>query len=267
MIAICAIMCGADTWQEMEEFGKEKEHWFKRFLKLQSGIPSHDTFYRLFCLLAPETFQACFTQWVKSAFSPSQTNNDDIIPIDGKAIKGSRGKGKGKRAVHLVSAWSTQLGLVVGQKAVDKKSNEITAVPELLQSLDLRGCLITADALHCQKLIAETCITEGAHYLLAVKGNQELLHKDIGATVEDYWSETPVDTVSDRFFEQENHGHGRYEHRRCWIFNDLSLLSTGDQWPGLAQFGVIQADRTEKNETTTAFRYYITSQTMTAEQI
>ena len=169
MIAICTIMCGGESWEDMAFYGQEKYDWLKTFLELPNGIPSHDTFYRVFCLLDPEAFQACFVRWVKSAFPDAlpEDSKTDIVPIDGKAIKGSRGKGKGKRAVHMVSAWSHRLGLVLGQTKVDSKSNEITAVPELLEALDLKGALITADAISCQKSIATTCIEQGADYLLA----------------------------------------------------------------------------------------------------
>ena len=189
VIAVCAIICGADTWAEMQEFGEEKEDWFRSFLELPNGIPSHDTFYRTFCMLNPDKFQECFTRWVKSAYPEALDMPDgdtEIIPIDGKAIKGSRGKGKGKKAVIMVSAWSSRLSLVLGQKKVDKKSNEITAIPQLLEAIDLKGCMITADAISCQKSIAETCITQEADYLLAVKGNQKTLHSDIQTAVEEH---------------------------------------------------------------------------------
>ena len=156
---------------------------------------------------------------MRSAFPEALDTPDDdthIVPIDGKAIKGSRGKGKGKRAVHIVSAWSSKLSLVLGQKKVDKKSNEITAVPDLLSAIDLAGCLITADAMSCQKTIAETCVAEGADYLLAVKGNQKNLEEDIQNHIEDHWKSHSVDTLSENFHEESNHGHGRDEYRCCW---------------------------------------------------
>lgn len=269
VIAICAILCECDTWEDMEEYGIDKEEWLSEFLELRNGIPSHDTFYRAFCALDPDEFQKCFTQWVRSAFPDTLVNENGethIVPIDGKAIKGSRGKGKGKRAVHLVSAWSTRLSLVLGQKKVDEKSNEITAVPELLNAIDLKGCMITADAMSCQKTIAETCIAKEADYLLAVKGNQKKLEKDILAHVEQHWKTSPQDTPSDTFFEDRNKGHGRDEYRCCWVFNNIEVLSGHDEWAGLKQFCVVQADRTIKGIATTALRFYITSKELTAEQ-
>ena len=270
VIAVCAIIGGADTWEEIQEFGEDKEDWFRTFLELPHGIPSHDTFYRVFCLLNPDTFQACFTRWVKSVYPDTlelPDNGADIIPIDGKSIRGSRGKGKGKKAVHMVSAWSTQLSLVLGQKKVDKKSNEITAIPELLEAIDLKGTMITADAISCQKSIAETCVGQEADYLLAVKGNQKTLHNDIQAAVEEHWNKNPEEAVSDTFFEHQNTGHGRREYRCCWTFDDLSSLSTLDEWAGVRQFGAIQADRIINGKATTAIRFYISSKTMTAKEM
>ena len=262
MIAICAIMSGGESWEDMALYGKEKIQWLKTFLELPEGIPSHDTFYRVFSLLNPETLQDCFTHWVKSAFPealPADDSDIDIIPIDGKAIKGSRGKGKGKRAVHMVSAWSHRLGMVLGQKKVDTKSNEITAIPELLEAINLKGALITADAISCQKSIASTCIEQGAAYLLAVKGNQPTLQQDIERVIEEHWEHQPGDIPSDSFAEQENTGHGRREYRCCWVFDDIEQLSTREQWQGLKQFGVVQADRIINGKATTALRLYITN--------
>lgn len=197
VIAVCAIIANADTWEDMQEFGVEKEEWLRTFLKLPHGISSHDTFYRTFCLLDPDKFQDCFTRWVKSAFPEAMDipgDENDVVPIDDKTIKGSRGKGK--RAVHIVSAWSSKLSLVLGQKTVDKKSNEIIAAPDLLAAIDLNGCLITADAMSCQKIIAETCIAEGADYLLAVKGNQKHLKREIQNNIEQHWKNHPQDTLN-----------------------------------------------------------------------
>ena len=269
VIAICAIICGADTWEEMEEYGEEKEDWLRTFLELPHGIPSHDTFYRVFCMLDPDKFQESFTRWVRSAYPEALDIPDgdaEVIPIDGKAIKGSRGKGKGRKAVLMVSAWSTKLSLVLGQKKVDSKSNEITAIPQLLEAIDLKGCMITADAISCQKSIAETCISQEADYLLAVKGNQKTLHNDIQTAVEDHWNKHSKEPVSGTFFEHENKGHGRHEYRCCWVFDDLSAISTADEWTGIKQFSVVQSDRTIDNKATTALRFYISSKAMTAEE-
>lgn len=268
IIAICAIMSGAETWEDIESYGHDKKDWLCTFLELPHGIPSHDCFYRIFCVLDPEALEVCFIRWVKSYFPmalPLGESQTDIVPIDGKTIRGSRGKGK--RAVHMVSAWSSRLRLVLGQKKVDTKSNEITAVPELFEIIDLKGALVTADAISCQKSIAAKCIEKEADYLLAVKGNQETLQNDIQAVVESHWEQNPVDQPCDNFAEQRNTGHGRHEYRCCWVFNDLTLLSTHTEWEGLKQFGVVQADRTIDGKATTALRLYITSKAMTAEEM
>ena len=270
VIAVCAIIADADTWADIQEFGDTKEDWFRTFLELPNGIPSHDTFYRTFCLLDPDKFQDCFTRWVRSAFPEALDIPDDethIVPIDGKAIKGSRGKGKGKRAVHIVSAWSSRLSLVLGQKKVDKKSNEITAVPDLLAAIDLKGCLITADAMSCQKTIAETCIAQDADYLLAVKGNQNNLEEDIQNHIEAHWNRHPTDEPSENFYEEFTRGHGREEYRCCWTFKDLEALRDYELWEGLKQFGVVQSDRTINGKVTTALRFYICSKEMSAKDM
>ncbi|WP_422468713.1 ISAs1 family transposase [Endozoicomonas sp. ALC013] len=269
MIALCCIMSNGESWEDMESYGKKKFGWLKTFLALPNGIPSHDTFYRVFTHLNTASFQKCFLRWIKSAFPDALPEGEytDIIPIDGKSIKGSRGKGKGKRAVHMVSAWSHRLGLVLGQQKVDSKSNEITAVPTLMEALDMQGALITADAMSCQKSIASTCIEQGADYLLAVKGNQETLQKDIQEAVEKHWELNPKDELSDVFAEQENKGHGHHEYRCCWVFTDLNLLSTHAEWQGIKQFGVVQADRTINNKVTTALRFYISSKSMSAHEM
>ena len=159
----------------------------------------------------------------------------------------------------MVSAWSSRLSLVLGQKKVDKKSNEITAIPQLLEAIDLKGCMITADAISCQKSITETCIRQEADYLLAVKGNQKTLLNDIQTTVKDHWDGCSEEPISDTFFEHKNKGHGRYEYRCCWVFSDLSALSTAGEWAGIQQFGVIQSDRTIDGKASTALRFYISS--------
>ena len=270
VIAACVIIANADTWQDMEEFGKEKEDWLRTFLELPHGIPSHGTFYRTLCLLDPNKFQECFTRWVKSAYPEALHIPDegvDVEPIDGKAIKGSRGKGKGKRVVHIVSAWSSKLSLVLGQTRVDKKSNEITAVPALLAAIDLTGCLITADAMSCQKKIAEACVAEGADYLLAVKGNQKNLEEDIQKHIDQHWENHPEDALSDTFHAESSCGHGREEYRCCWAFSDRDVLRDYEAWDGLKQFGVVQSDRTINGIATTALRFYICSKEMTAKDM
>ena len=175
-IAICAVICGADSWVAIEEFGVAKHAWLQQFLALPNGIPSHDTFGRVFAALDATQFQQGFLRWVRAVW-PSDTG--EVVALDGKTLCGSHDRGVGKDAIHLVSAWASQRRLVLAQRTVDTKSNEITAIPEVLRVLDLEGCTVTIDAMGCQTAIAKQVVQQGANYVLAVKENQEQLHGDV----------------------------------------------------------------------------------------
>jgi predicted transposase YbfD/YdcC len=176
VISICGTLCGCDGWVEIEEFGKAKEEWLKRYLELPDGIPSHDTFGRVFSLINPEEFKMCFLGWVREI---SQKIDKEIIAIDGKTVRGSQDRINNKSAIHIVSAWASENGLVLGQQVVDEKSNEITAIPELLKILEIKNCIVTIDAMGCQKEIAEKIIESGADYVLAIKGNKGEFYEDV----------------------------------------------------------------------------------------
>ena len=180
VIAICGVICGADDWVAIEEFGNAKLEWFESFLKLEHGIPSHDTFGRLFARLVPEEFERCFLSWVRAA---CQKVGGDLISIDGKTLRHSYDREDPKAAIHRVSAWSAQNHVVLGQLKVDAKSNEITAIPQWLDLLDTAGCTVTIDAMGCQREIAEKIRTGGADYVLALKGNQGTLREDVQLTL------------------------------------------------------------------------------------
>lgn len=169
VIAICAAICGADSWTDVELFGKSKYKWFKQSLKLPHGIPSHDTFGRVFALLDTEQFQACFVEWVSAI---SEVFQGQIVAVDGKTLRRSHDKATGKEAIQIVGAWAAQNRLVLGQMKVDERSNEITAIPELLALLEIAGCIVTTDAIGCQKTIAQTIVDQDADYVLALKENQ-----------------------------------------------------------------------------------------------
>ena len=265
VIAVCAVLCGVETWEGIAEFGRKKQDWLSSFLELPHGIPSHDTFYRLFCLLDPEVFEVCFTRWITDTLRHFTGDGLDIIPIDGKCLRGSRSKSK--KAINLVSAWSVRSGIVLGQRKVDDKSNEMTAVPELLKSICLKGCLITTDALNCQKDIVKTCVKQGGHYLLPVKRNQKNLHKQITAAAEDWWENHPDFEPGFHYAESREKGHGRTELRMAWILDGLSSIPEAKKWQGLQQVGMIQRDRQIGYTVTTEVHYYIMSQQHSAAEL
>lgn len=177
VIAICGVICGADSWVEIEEFGKAKQEWLKGFLDLATGIPSHDTFGRVFACLSAFHFQACFRSWIEAVFGAT---GGQVVAIDGKRVRGSYDRGSSKAAIHRVSAWACANRVVLGQVKTEEKSHEITAIPELLKLLELKGCIVTIDAMGCQKEITAQIIDQGGDYVLALKGNQGQLHEDVG---------------------------------------------------------------------------------------
>ena len=249
VIAILSVICGAETWNDMEDFGIEKEKWLRTFLKLPEGIPSHDIFNRVFSLLDPKLLEDCFIQWTCSV---ARLTDGEVINIDGKTICGSRDKNK-KSIVHIVSAWAEVNNIVLGQLKVDDKSNEITAIAELLNLLILKGCIVTIDAMGCQKEMASAIISGGADYILALKANQGNLLEE----TEDSFRFLDAASVN----QETDAGHGRVERRVCTVVNDLTMIEQKEQWEGLKCLVRIQAEgyikSTEKTENET--RYYISS--------
>ena len=209
VIAVCAVLCGAESFPAIEDFGHEREEWLKQFLELPEGIPSHDTFNRVLCLVAPVQFQACFLSWMQAV---ADTTAGEVVAIDGKALRRSFDNGAAKRAIHMVSAWATANGVVLGQRKVDAKSNEITAIPELLDLLALKGCIVTSDALGCQRTIARQIVEQGADYVLALKGNQPRLEQAVAHFFVTGPEAEAHRTGSDSY-EQTEQGHGRVETR------------------------------------------------------
>lgn len=255
-ITICAVIAGADGWTDVELFAKSKQAWLRTFLRLPSGIPSHDTFGRFFMLLDPVAFQQCFINWVRAVHEKVQ----GVVAIDGKTVRRSHDQGKGKKAIHLVSAWATENGVALGHVRTEEKSNEITAIPELVKLLQLKGCLVTIDAMGCQRDIAQTLVDAGADYLLAVKGNQEMLCED----VEQEFKEAQADQFAHMdclYHETLDKGHGRIEKRQYWYTQDVGGLGTLERWPKLMAMVMCRATRTVKGETSTEDRYFITSNT------
>jgi len=265
-IAICAVVCGAEGWTEVEDFGKIKKKWLKRFLALPHGIPSHDTFGRVFAALDPEAFQQCFVRWVQRV---AHLTAGQVIAIDGKTLRRSHNSAKNKDAIHLVSAWATANRLVLGQVKVADKSNEITAIPELLQLLDVRGCLVTIDAAGTQTKIAATILDRQANYLLALKKNQKGLAEDVQTLYEWAQSIKFADLQHDHA-RTVSKGHGRVEIRECWTISDpqfLGDLRQGRKWKGLRSVAQIRAERRIGDTTTVETRYYISSLPGDAHQV
>lgn len=264
VIAICAIVCGADHWTEVELFGKAKKEWFQTFLTLPNGIPSHDTFGRIFSLLDPIAFEKSFSSWVATIATLTKR---EVVAIDGKTARRSfTKKSSGDwNALHLVSAFATRNGLTLGERAVDTKSNEQKIIPTLLETLFLSGCIVTVDAAGCYKNIAETIRNRGADYLLAVKKNQLTLYKDI----EKIFENLPR-SFSARAYAEE-HAHGRTTTRECTLVTEknlLSLLHARDAWKDLASVVKITSMRTVSGQTKTEHRYYISSlQSVTVEDV
>lgn len=243
-IAICAVICGADDWSEIELFGHAKEAFFKSFLALPNGIPSHDTFGRVFARLNPEQFQRCFLEWVQDLVRASGGQIKGVVAIDGKRVCGSTDAANGKGAIQMVSAWATDNGMVLGQVKVDDKSNEITAIPVLLQLLDLTECIVTIDAMGCQKEIA-TAITEGGgDYVLALKANHSVLHQDVITTFSE-GVDTHFKGISHQVYETVEKGHGRIERRRYFLVDDplyMRYLDQKEKWRGLSSIGMVEAE-------------------------
>lgn len=264
MIAICGVLAGAEGWEEIEEFGITKENWLKAFLALPHGIPSHDTFRRVFSLLDAHAFQARFLDWVATGLGRGAAQT---VAIDGKSLRGSHAPGKAM--VHLVSAWACESGLVLGQKKVEGHSNEITAIPDLLRSLYLSGCIVTIDALGTQKDIARQIVEAKADYILALKGNQGQLYEDVIEWFD--WAESqsfrniPVET-----YQHSHKGHGRIETRRCWVIEDVQAfehIRHYDGWLGLRSIIKLQRERRIGNVCQQQTAYYISSLPADAKRI
>jgi predicted transposase YbfD/YdcC len=257
VLAICGVICGADGWVEIEEFGKAKEAWLTTLLNLPNGIPSHDTFGRVFALIDPKQFEASFFQWVQGL----STTIEGVIAIDGKTLRRSHDHAAGKKALHLVSAWAVENRVVLAQIATEEKSNEITAIPVLLQQLALAGCIVTIDAMGTQIKIADQIITQEGEYALALKDNQGDLYKEVKATFALAEKETHASPYneSDRSVEK---GHGRLEIRDYWTISDPEILAYLDpekRWKGLRGIGMVRAERRIDQEITQETRYFLLS--------
>ena len=258
VIAVCGIICSADTWVDIEEFGKAKEEWFRTFLDLPNGIPSHDTFGRVFARLDPEQLQRCLVSWSAAL---RQASGGKLVALDGKTLRRSHDHARGKNALHMISAWSVDSHLVLGQQKVAGHSNEITAIPALLEMLSVEGCTVTIDAMGTQKAIAEQVQEGGGDYVFALKANQGALYEAVVDSFEQA-ERTHFDGVAHDRVETVNGGHGRIETRRCWTITDpeyLRYLNPGKEWSGLKSVGLVEAERRVGDRVSTERRHYISS--------
>jgi len=258
VIAICAIVAGADNWEDIADFGQAKVDWFKTFLELPNGIPSHDTFNRVFARLDPQQFQDGFMSWIRAA---SEVIGGQVIAIDGKVLRRSHDHGIGKAAITMVSAWASANRLVLGQVKVDDKSNEITAIPQLLQALEVAGCIVTIDAIGCQTEIAEMIIAKQADYVLSLKENQGHLFEDVHLLFEDL-EKSQYTAYAFDYHKTVNKNHGRLEIRQCWTISDgevLRHLRGFENWKNLFTVSRIRAQRRMGEESSCEDRYHIAS--------
>lgn len=252
-IAICASLCGCDTWEEIHLYAVTRESWLRQYIRLENGIPSPDTIARVFSLIDPGEFETAFRNWVCTLY---EVKEGKIIAIDGKRLCGSYGHGKS--AIHMVHAFAAESGMALAQVKTADKSNEITAIPELLDALLIKGCIITVDAMGCQKNIVKKIINKGGDYVISLKGNQGDLHDNVRLFLETEKENAFKKTKHD-YYETVEKGHGRVETRRYWITDKLAWLDNKNDWEGLKSIGLVESERYIKGETSYETRCFICS--------
>lgn len=262
-IAICAVICGADSWVAIELYGCTKYEWLKTFLELPNGIPSHDTFARVFAQLNPQEFQSCFLNWMKSI---QKITLGEVVAIDGKSLCSSYDKSNESCAIQMVSAWATTNKLVLGQVKVDKKSNEITAIPELLKVLELSGCIVTIDAIGCQKEIVKLITQQSADYVITLKKNQGNLYDSVENLFQTGIS-TSFEGIEHSTYKTEETGHGRHEIRNYVMLTGIGAqLDPDSVWSKFSSVGMVESIRLSDGKTTVETRYFISSLIKNAEE-
>ena len=255
VLCVLGVICGAEGWQDIEEVGHARLGWLQERGFFKNGIPVDDTIARIISVIKPEELQTCFINWMAAV---EEATKGKVIAVDGKTLRHSYDKKKRKAAIHMVSAFASENGVVLGQIKVDDKSNEITAIPALLELLDLQGCIVTIDAMGCQEKIAEKIIQQRADYVLAVKDNQKQLHEEI----KDFFLTARThnfQAVNHEYYEETHKGHGRVEVRRYWISNHLETISRPQRWCALKNIGMVEAERYIDGKTSIETRYFITS--------
>lgn len=254
VITILGVICGADGWVEIAAFGRSKYEWLKSFLELPNGIPSHDTFGRVLALLNPKCLEECFLKWVQSL---ARNEDGQIIAIDGKTLRRSY-DGSKKAAIHMVSAWSSANSVVLGQLKTEEKSNEITAIPELLNMLDISGCIVTLDAMGCQKEIVKKIVDKKGDYVLGLKGNQGNLHEDVKLYLETCYTSN-FRKVEHDYYETVEKEHGRIDIRRYWTTSKIDWLENKNNWKNLSTICMVESERRIGDEVSKEKRFYISS--------
>lgn len=257
IIAICAVICGAEGWEEIEQFGKEKQEWLENILELSNGIPSHDTISRVFSKINPQEFEKCFFEWVRGLTG----SISGVVAIDGKTLRRSHDKSTGKKPLHMVSAWAAENRLVLAQLATEQKSNEITAIPELLRMLDLSGCIVTIDAMGTQKKVVKQIVEQKGDFALALKKNQGILYRKVQEAFE-LAKKGDFTHIKHEKTKIEEKGHGRQETRAYWIIDDESIINALDRngdWEKLRSIGMVESERIVGEKVTKKVKYYILS--------
>ena len=255
LLVVCAVASGADGWEAIEQFGREKLDWLRKFAPFANGVPSHDCIANVVSRLTPKGFGECFRSWTQAV---ADTSGGQVVAVDGKSARGSRDRRRGRSALHMVSAWACSNRLVLGQEATEEKSNEITAIPKLLELLELTGCIVTIDAMGCQRAIAAQIIAQGGDYVLGLKGNQSTLQE----SVEDFFdvaARADFSAVSHDFHQEIDKDHGRLEVRRYWVSDDLRTLPDNPLWAGLRSIGMVERHCTIGTTETVERRYFINS--------
>jgi predicted transposase YbfD/YdcC len=261
-IGVSTTICGGEGFTDMEDFATAKEDWLRKYLELPGGIPSHDTFRRVFSVIDPDAFQTCFARWTQTLH---EATNGEVIALDGKTIRHSFDTASGQPALHIVSAWASENGLALGHVKVDDKSNEITALPKLLEMLDIKGRTVTMDAMGCQKELAEQIVDKGGDYVLCVKGNQGSLHEDVAWFFDEC---EDFKDVEHTYYESVEKDHGRIEIRKCWaVEGEAKWLGFGEEWKGLRSIAALRAERIIRGVSSKETRYYISSLPGEAQKI
>jgi len=255
LLAVCAMLSGAEGWEAMEEFGQAKLAWLRKFAPFTNGVPTHDRIAAVISRLNPKTFQACFCSWTRTV---ADVTDGEVVAVDGKTARGSHDRRRGQHALHMVSAWGSRNRLVLGQEATAEKSNEITAIPKLLELLELNGCIVTIDAMGCQTKIAAQIIDQGGDDVLGLKGNQSTLHEAVEAFFTPAAAGGFAGVVHDDT-EETDKDHGRLEVRRYWITEQLSTLSDTGRWMGLRSIGLVERECWIAHRHSVERRFFINS--------